>query len=484
MGIKGKTTFELTDVNTGEVEIIEDNNMITNALQEYLATYGMFYSDVFSSIVNNPLWNSLLSGLFLFDSTLDEDVNNTFMPAGVRMIGCGSKDFANSGAVTELGSYNASESGVQGDGSIKFVYDFSTQQANGTISCACLTSGVGGYASMGCESDRYYSDKKFSYYFNPNSYGCYSGIDGAGTDMKHILYANYSENAIYVTNPYNIKHTTEYALQHWSVTKKIQILKLRAGFTSVGIEDYQYLKKVIETYDVDIPQDILDYMGTSVNYAITSSDGFDGNIYVIFTKTDSTDLSVGSFFWIMKIDKNMQATAYKFTNNIGKSMNVFYARPSSNTGEYFDYYTFNGDYLWVYDNSKYIYGVNYTDSTQIIETGVKGNYDMSMYNVAPNLIGIYGKNYSSSNYYAPEMYDVMNRTHTKMNGKEELVSVSYKRSLVPFADKKGVYLTCYNGKISIFKDDRYLATINNLESPVVKTSSKTMKVTYTLTLEE
>ena len=30
----------------------------------------------------------------------------------------------------------------------------------------------------------------------------------------------------------------------------------------------------------------------------------------------------------------------------------------------------------------------------------------------------------------------------------------------------------------------YLATINNLDSPVVKTADKTMKVTYTLSEEE
>ena len=35
----------------------------------------------------------------------------------------------------------------------------------------------------------------------------------------------------------------------------------------------------------------------------------------------------------------------------------------------------------------------------------------------------------------------------------------------------------------VLKDARYLATINNLAEPVVKTSSKTMKVTYTLTFE-
>ena len=156
VALKGKTTFELTDVNTGEVEVIEDSNMITNGLQEFLRTYGYFGCDVLSddTVRTNSLWVNLLGGLFLFDTALDEDASNTFMPAGVKMIGNGSKDMANSDAVTELGSYNAPESGLQSDGSVKFVYDFSTQQANGTIACACLTSKVGGYIGMGNDSNR------------------------------------------------------------------------------------------------------------------------------------------------------------------------------------------------------------------------------------------------------------------------------------------------------------------------------------------
>ena len=31
--LKGKTKIELTDVYTGEVEVIEEENMVTNALQ-------------------------------------------------------------------------------------------------------------------------------------------------------------------------------------------------------------------------------------------------------------------------------------------------------------------------------------------------------------------------------------------------------------------------------------------------------------------
>ena len=62
--------------------------------------------------------------------------------------------------------------------------------------------------------------------------------------------------------------------------------------------------------------------------------------------------------------------------------------------------------------------------------------------------------------------------------------------LVPFSDKKGIYLFVDDSStdnspcnLYVMKDPRYLATINNLTEPVVKTSSKTMKVTYTLTFE-
>ena len=467
--LKGKTTFELTDVNTGEVEVIEDSNMITNGLQEFLRTYGYFGCDVLSdgNVRTNSLWVNLLGGLFLFDTALDEDVNNTFMPAGVKMIGNGSKDVSNSGAVTELGSYNATESGLQSDGSIKFVYDFSTEQANGNIACACLTSKVGGYIGMGNDSNRYYNDSYvLNAYISDNNHYCYSGIDGATNGASYMLYPVYSENAIYFTNPYNIIYSSAYASQHWSVTKKIQILKVRAGFTSVGIKARRDLRNIVATYDVNIPQDILDYMGTSNNYISISRDS-ERNVYVIFNKSSSNRINAGAFCWIMKIDKDMNATAYKFTNNVGKSLELDSR-----------YITFDGDYLWIcaYDSGVYLlYGIKYSDSTQIIETGViNGSNIIGLYTIGKNLIGLY------SDHNCPPVYDVVNRTHRQVNG-----AMQYKTLIIPFADKKGVYLqvslNINPNYLYVMKDPRYLATINNLSEPVVKTASKTMKVTYTIT---
>ena len=486
MALKGKTTFELTDVNTGEVEVIEDTNMITNGLQDFLATYGYFGVDVlsYSKMGASSLWVNALGGLFLFDSRLDENVENTFMPAGVKMIGNGSKDVANSGAVTELGSYNTSESGLQSDGSIKFVYDFSTQQANGTIACVCLTSKLGGYIGMGSENRYYNTSYDLKEYKSDDKHQLYSGIAGAKKYLQHLMYPVYRENVIYLTNPYNITYVSDYADQHWSTTKKIQILKVRAGFSSVSIKNKNVLSNnnILATYDIDIPQAILDTSGTNKYGTILFSDN-DGNIFMVFGRTSADNNFNDNFFtlpnnvyvWIMKIDRDMQVTAYKFTNNTGNTLYV--SRKTT---------VFDGDYIWTYTyNSPYtLYGIKYSDSTQIIETGVSKDSKYNLFVLGRNLIGICNSYVDSSYYSPPDIYDAVNRTLKKTNG----TIYDNHEIFIPFIDRKGVYISVYytelsssQNSFSVIKDPRYLATINNLSEPVVKTASKTMKVTYTIT---
>lgn len=478
MALKGKTTFELTDVNTGEVEVIEDTNMLTNGLQDFLATYGYFGVDVLSNdkMGASSLWVNALGGLFLFDSRLEENVENTFMPAGVKMIGNGSKDVANSGVVTELGSYNTTESGLQSDGSVKLVYDFSTQQANGTIACACLTSKIGGYIGMGSENRYFNESYNLREYESDGKHLLYSGIAGAQNNLYHLIYPVYSENAIYLTNPYNISYTSDYADQHWSTTKKIQILKVRAGFSSVSIKNKNVLNNILATYDIDIPQDILDDVGTYKYGTIPFSDN-EGNIFMFFGKEsnfygDFFQFSNNSYKWIMKIDRDMQVTAYKVTNNTGNTLYI--SRKQT---------VFDGGYIWTYtDNSPYtIYGIKYSDSTQIIETGVSKDAKYRLFVLGRNLIGICNSPVGSWKFNPPDIYDAVNRTLKKTNG-----YIYHDAELfIPFIDRKGVYISVYpdseNYYFRVIKDPRYLATINNLSEPVVKTASKTMKVTYTIT---
>ena len=326
MGIKGKTVFELTDVNTGKVERYEDCNMITNGLQEFLDPCGSWgiYPFAKDSVRNTSVRNTLTGGILLFDGTLDEDVTNTYANASLKMVGNGALGISNATTVTELGSYNSEESGVQADGSIKYVYDFLTSQANGTIQSVCLTSKVGGYMGYGNESQKrvYDANLRDTEYQN-NIYKYFNFLKNNNNYYATcMMYAVYDEDAVYVVEPSSIQgYNTPVGELHWTKTGKIRINKYRLGVSSVGLTDYAYVDKLIESYDVAIPQDILNYMSAgSGSYYITHvnpvADGNKREIFIVFNK-NAENCNNSSFFWVMKIDKDMQVTSYKVTNNTG-----------------------------------------------------------------------------------------------------------------------------------------------------------------------
>ena len=481
MRIKGKTTFELTDVNTGKVEKHEECNMITNGLQEFLNPCGSWgiYPYARDNVRNTPLRNTLTGGILLFDSKLDEDVTNTHADASVNMVGNGALGVSNGTSVTELGSYNSTESGVQADGSIKYVYDFLTSQANGTIQSVCLTSKVGGYMGYGNASanrtydaglkntDYQYSASKIPDCINFENKYC-------GTCM---MYAVYDEDAIYVVDPSSVVYRNSGIETYWAKTKKIRINKYRLGVKTVGLNDYNRINNLIESYDVAIPQDILDYMSTSVNYVSAIADGNNREIFITFSKTENCNN--GSFFWIMKIDKDMQVTAYKVTNNTGYEI---YRVRCDHYADLSVRFIVDNDYFWCWlrrDGNYNLVGIKYADSTQILETDVytSGNLNITKtYNHMLEVGDFYG-NTGSGQFANRNIYNTITKKSLAVNGYDNK-GVNCK---VLFSDKKGLYLYRDDYSVYLYVDPRYLATINNLAEPVVKTASKTMKITYILT---
>lgn len=479
MGIKGKTVFELTDVNTGKVEKHEECNMITNGLQEFLNPCGSWgiYPYSRDNVRNTPLRNTLTGGILLFDSRLEEDVTNTHADASVNMVGNGALGVSNGTSVTELGSYNLTESGVQADGSIKYVYDFLTSQANGTIQSVCLTSKIGGYMGYGNGSanrtydaglkntDYQYSASKTPdcIRFDNNNYG------------SCMMYAVYDEDAVYVIDPSSMVYRNSNIQTHWQKTKKIRINKYRLGVKTVGLNDYNRINNLIASYDVAIPQDILDYMSTSVNYVSAIADGNTREIFIVFSKTENCNN--GSFFWIMKIDSNMQATSYKVTNNTGYEI----YRVKNDDGNPNPRYFVDNGYFWCWlrRGDYNLVGIKYADSTQILETDVYISNTLAITKTYDHMLEV-GNYYGGSNQYANRnIYNTITKKLLAVNGYDDF-GTSYK---VLFSDKKGLYLYPRDDRVSLYVDPRYLATINNLTEPVIKTASKTMKITYILTQE-
>ena len=492
MGIKGKTTFELTDVNTGETEIIEDTNMITDGLREFLDPCGSWgiYPFAKESVRNTSVMNTLTGGIFLFDGTLDEDVTNTYASASLKMVGNGALGIANAGNVLELGSYNSAESGVQADGSIKYVYDFLTSQANGTIQSVCLTSKVGGYMGYGNESLKRVYDAGLKNTDYQNDIYKYTDFLNLGDVIYAtcMMYAVYNEDAVYVVDPSSIQYkdsSTVLGELHWTKTKKIRINKYRIGVRTVGLTDYNHVNRLIESYDAAIPQNILDYMSDGggsyyVNYVSPVADGNKREIFIIFSK-NSSSCDNGSFFWVMKIDKDMQVTSYKITNNTGYKMYSI-AKVNSARSDKTILHAFDNDYFWCWlqKNGSYnLVGIKYADSTQIIETDVYENSFLALAKTYDHML-----EYGEFDYNR-NVFNTVRKKALTING--NLTFSSYGGAFkVLFTDRKGLYLCFNNDRISYFylvKDPRYLATINNLSEPVVKTASKTMKITYILTQE-
>lgn len=481
MGIKGKTTFELTDVNTGEVEKYTETNMVTNALRNFWNSYGTWGVDMFNKLKNNDYTKELLGGLFLFDTTLEENVDNTIPPYTATMIGNGAVDVANSGTVTELGSYNATESGWQNDGSFKFVYDFSTAQANGSIACACLTSRLGGYAGWGnAQSGTSVNDSAriltgYQIFDNRNTNTFLS------TEIGNIIYASYNEDAIYSISQYTTVKSTDplYAPLHWATSKKIRIEKRYGGFKTLKLFNGASARGVLEYWDIDIPSEILTYMGSSTNYAIAKCDPISKNAYIMFNKSQS--VSAGSYFYLMKIDKNRNVTTYRVYNNSDITLYIY------KTGTFFD-----GEYIYLgsytYSDNGNVYKINYTNSAEISRTSIRfsgtDGYSIGYLGNKMFLIPITKAASHSNHNQLYRMYNAETDKVLSMNGTMQNYHCDY---FIPFSDIKGVYLTQGTSvyiTMFVVPDSRYLATINNLAQPVVKTANKTMKVTYTVTFND
>ena len=174
MALKGTATIELTDVHTGRKEVIKHDNLVTNAVRDILTmnplgfrfgNYSNSALDITTTTDQHdemgtsfadamlPVCPNLIGGVLLHEKALDENPDKYYADTDNPLIGYSSND-VNGGTDPMRGSMNLSESGPLEDGKgYRFVFDFSTSQANGTISSLGLTSARGGKAGYGSEHD-------------------------------------------------------------------------------------------------------------------------------------------------------------------------------------------------------------------------------------------------------------------------------------------------------------------------------------------
>lgn len=461
--LKGKMKIEMTDVHTGETETVLEQNMVTNALTNIFKPMGLDKSPSKLLTGMNPYYRNVLGGLLLFDSEIEENVNNLYPPSGVNLVGCAAYGVQNNTTGTLRGGFNQTESELNMiDRYMKYVYDFTTSQANGTIACVCLTHKNGGYTSYGGK------DAPFGNNYGLGMQVCdgqlqyvYTNYTGASTGDK------YSGLSIGTTECIFLINMDEDIVYYFRIdtTKKITITKRRAYMKSVSVLENPYNQKpLVDSFE-------LEELKTEIpsNYISYNFDPADNCLYIVSCAKYYVD--VNATFVITKVNfSTWKVTQYTMTNTTSERINLGGMRTSyCHRG----YIIFRG-----YNNSNHIFKMEIGNSANVEQlkfvgfTSVTGTFALGING------RIYIEGYSSSTYY---LYVINLDTDEILRVEaSRIIGGSNYPCYTPVLNEPMLWYASYGNSSTIgyFIMSNYLATINNLSEPVTKTADKTMKVTY------
>lgn len=463
--IKGRTKIELTNVHTGEVEVIEKENMITNALQYifnpvgYIKAGSVMYG---SDYVN--YYATLTGGLLLLDKAVTEDPDNIFLDTSVGLTGCAVFEQQNTSDQTLRGNYNATETEIDVvNRTIKYVYDFDTAEANGTIACVALTHARGGFSNRGCLEEPVRDEYPFFMSIGSGSLRLSSSSVGLSAYDRTLSYTTYGANYKWIF----LVDATKDMVYYFSIdsTTSITIRGYRANINTLSLFDTPSTGRTLLFEKTVVFSTAISQQYFSYNYDEESE-----KLYVV--SGANANISNGGGFTITEIDvaNDYAVKQYSMTNQTGVTLRMFYSR--DNTMCYDGYI-----YLMPYSGTYNIYReeIGNAANVQKIDTTVRQCWPLWAKDKR-----LYFGNVTS---YSPSwaLYIVETDSFTLKYPEGKFLYDTSNRQFVPV---KGVPMTYFmacgtsDGVFGIRTD--YLATINNLDSAVVKTADKTMKVTYTL----
>lgn len=420
--MKGKTIIELKDVKSGKVQRVEHGNTFQSAVLEKLfSPRGAFNLSMISA--SSEQWKNLVGGLFVFDKTIQ--VGTQYPPSDVGMTANGSYKVVNTGDPVELGSWNESESYVTKD-EIVMTYDFSTSQGNGKINSVCLTSARAGKAGVGNASQtKLASGLSVPYIGSDYVFG--NVADSTFFDGEYVYKLDRSG-------------TTLTATRWWANTSALDIIK--------GLSNSNYT----DTYTITLPRAFGNWVQihriseTKVAYVErVDSETIEACVVDVKTRNVSSIMTI----------PNIGAINY---DTIG-------AVSGSDTLLVYQWYTSESvQYLGIYDaeNGKWL------ENAEVLNN-IHGNV-RKVYKIGSRYYIQDDRNFSC--IFDDELQP------TNMNFATG--NSTYTGWYLPTLDKLqgGEF---YAGYSHYFIPAMYLATINNLESEIVKDNTKTMKITYVLT---
>lgn len=445
---KGIMTIELTDVGTGHKQKFEDENMMTNAIEKYFANAGLlnyFYDDA----VTRDMVPYFIGGILLFNDTLDEDPDKFTIPEA-RMVANGRTGYVNNSNPTELGSYSTNESGYI-DGNYVLTFDYTTTQGNGTIKSGALTNNMMAFIGTGNPSGGRKSDQSYTF----------EGSDWNGVaynwcpEGNKLIYKIDSDGYLYKVN------------NAFGTTGQLSISKCESTLHEINIRDrFKTLQTFSNLGSISLPGK------TSYDNACIFCNN--GKAYIARHSESGTWTTSNPLI----IDEFDETGIVRYTINPPENITL-YCSP-----RYIGCYIYNG-YVYIpkYTTSYYTtdgktaYKIKLSDGTldsiltfpygfqSAWETGSsKFKADEGVYYVNGAILNLKNETIYPSNQYTTYGFD-SNANYTVLQEGNPLF-----RYVFPAGNTTAHY--------HLYRSRAFLVSINNLETPVTKTSDKTMKVTY------
>ncbi len=463
MRLTGTMRIELTDVNTGEVAAVTEENMVTDAVNHILGLnpMGVFY-EIGESIdgvkwqeVLLPVCPNMIGGILLFSKVLEERADNIYSLSDNLPVAYASNN-VNSTANVARGSMNLTES-KKLDNGYKFVWEFTLSQGNGTIAAAALTSAQGGanaYGSLVNDSSTFLQIKSIK-------------LDGMAMARELVLF-----ETVEVDFERNLLYSITYQ------DTGVRIRKVHIPIFTVGLNEKLDDSSFVVVDDQVIQTSTFRFLGDYTLYG-EFLDGGNGYWYGFSNEGNSSGSATMVWVKIKKDDYSMTEGEWTLSN--AKLMDVGRREEDSSFPERYLQCCIRSGYLYVMaNNKKGIYKINLSNSSDVtlINLGFTSKWkplcETGTCEVYMTLVGdlIIGGDFQVT------VEDKVIRTQGSFRLNDAATPLfQYKNFLLGWG---GSYGSEYR---TMYLLTPYLATINNLSSAVVKTMDKTMKITYTLTEE-
>lgn len=463
MKLKGTMVIELTDTNTGDVERVMEENMVTNAVNHLFGInpMGAMYNAA-GQYDNQMVWNNemlpvcpnMIGGILLFPKAITEDVDNIYLSSDNLPVAYASND-VNATANIRRGSMNLTESKALDNG-YRFVWEFTPSQGNGTIAAVGLTSKHGG----------------------ANAYG--SDVNVATPFLRTRKISLDLEDAImevlFKVVEVDFENNLLYAIGYASNT--VQVYKYRIPVFNIGLNE-----KLDDTTLTLLDETVLqcstfkfygsyppygDFIDGKDEYwyGFSNQQNSSGNAAMLWIKIKKSDLSFTEGSWTLSNVAIPAIGSYKYDSYPTRTKRAVIR----NGYLYIPAYDKTGIYKVNLGNSTDVTKIDFGFTSAMKAVGGSSNCENYLLLIGDLIIGW-------------DFQVTINDTVIQTAGAARLEEIcteafQYKEYIFFWASS---YLNQYRMTYILTP---YLATINNLSQAVVKNADKTMKITYTLTEQE